>query len=81
MAKFKCPKCNNIIECNTCGTKYCPACKTEMVLLHGFKNNIEGFCGKCNNAVFLFTANNVIYYKCLVLNKQLNKPQSNCIAL
>ena len=81
MAIFKCPKCNKIVECGTCGTKYCPDCNTPMVLQHGIKNIIPGFCGKCNKALYLFTVNDEVHYKCLQSNIQLNIPQSNCIAL
>ena len=81
MTQFECPNCNTNIECDTCGTKYCPNCGKPMITTHGKKNKIKGICGKCNFSIYLAVVNNKIVYKCTKLNKQLEDVLTDCIAL
>jgi len=81
MTTFECANCNTTIECNTCGTKYCPNCGKPMLTTKGKKNNIKGICGKCNHSIYLAKLNDSIIYKCNKAGVQLNKPLIDCIAL
>ena len=81
MSKFKCSKCNTVIECNTCGSKYCPNCNTLMTILTRQKEHIEGFCSKCNYARYIATLNDKVIYNCDKANIQIKEVLDNCIAL
>lgn len=71
MTTFECVKCNTTIDCDTCGTKYCPNCGNVMLTTNGKKNQIKGICGKCKDSIYLAKVNDKVVYKCKLLDKQL----------
>ena len=81
MTTFICPNCNYKHK-GTCGKKICPKCNTDMITDANIKNDIIGFCGKCNNSELLSEVKikEVIKqsYKCKKNNKIYNKPLSTC---
>lgn len=81
MTTFECVNCNTVIDCATCGTKYCPKCGKAMITSTGKKNNIKGVCGKCNHSLYLAKVNDIVIYRCNKLMVQLDKPLIDCIAI
>ena len=78
MNSFVCPTCKTVVDNCNCGNHYCPNCSTKMYPLTNSHNQIEGYCSKCNKAVYLMKVNENIHYKCLKLDKTFTEPNTEC---